>query len=448
MATVTPEYLEALYKLRDTLRQVERGHYSLTLQPYQQPPDGDWWLWLFLAGRGTGKTVAGAHYVTNHVLNDPPCLEDTDTPHRVAIIAPTLTDARVACVEGPLGLLWNSPDAEFNRGNLELRWPNGSYGKLFGASGPDDLDRLRAGGNTCLAWAEEMAAWRHLDNLIDYGLLPGLRQGPRPRIIATTTPKPRKRIIEWADGADGVVVTRARTSDNPHLPDIVKRELYDRYGGTRVGRQELDAEILTEVEGALWTFTMLQELRVDTMPPTRPRVLVGVDPAASATSSSSWTGIVVACQGGDGDYYVLADRSCRLSPEGWARQVVEAYDEFQADRVVAEVNQGGDMVESVLRRVARELPVQQVRATRGKAVRAEPVAALYEQGRVHHVGILDELEAQMTSYTPDRGWVESPDRVDALVWALTALSGRGEMPDLSGLTSDMLGVRGAAVRPG
>lgn len=382
--------------------------------PHQIPPTGPWDLWLLLAGRGAGKTDAAAAQTNAHVTG-PPCLPGVPGGHRVAIVAPTLGDATEACVNGPSGLKRHNPGVRLlsRMGGTFVIWPSGAEAKLFGAYGPEDIERLRAGGNRCWAWAEELAAWAKLDECWDH-LQFGLRLGPHPRAVASTTPRPKKLIRDLLD-APTTAVTRATTDDNPNLSDRYRRQL-DKYRGTRLGRQEIGGELLTDVPGALWTYDMIA--RAD-MPADLVRVVVAVDPAATSSEGSDETGILVCGLGADGRGYVVADRSCRLSPDGWARRVVAAYDDFAADLVVAEVNNGGEMVGATLKTVRRALPYKAIHASRGKAIRAQPVSALYEQGRVSHCEVFAELEDQLTSWTPESG--TSPDRLDALVWALTEL---------------------------
>ena len=254
----------------------------------------------------------------------------------------------------------------------------------------------------------------------------GLRLGERPRTVATTTPKPVKLVRELLVLAT-THVTRGSTYDNAaNLAPSFLAAIKLRYEGTRLGRQELNAEILDDVPGALWTRARLDDLRVRAAPDLV-RVVVGIDPAVTSGEDSDETGIVVAGRGVDGHAYVLADRTCRMSPDGWARRALIAYDKHAANLVVAEVNNGGDLVTSVLQTARQSVPVKSVRASRGKYTRAEPVAALYEQGRVHHVGTFGALEDQQCAYTPD-GYEGSPDRVDALVWALTDLMIGGAGP--------------------
>lgn len=386
-----------------------------TPMPHQKAPPGEWDLWLLFAGRGAGKTDAAAHYTDQHVKG-PACLPGIPGGHRLAIIAPTLGDALEACVNGPSGLKAHNPGitSASSMGGTFVRWPSGAQAKLFGASTPEDVERLRAGGNRCFAWCEELAAWRQLEECWDH-LQFGLRLGPHPRAVASTTPKPRKLLRSMLSDPK-VAVTRATTHDNPHLAAMVRDRLERRYAGTRLGRQELGGELLEDVEGALWTYAMIEDRRAA---PDLTRVVVGVDPSGGANEQ----GIVVAGLGVDGRGYVLADRSCALSPAGWGARAVQAYIDLAADKIVAERNFGGDMVLATVQTAAKSMgvsvSVKMVTASRGKAARAEPISALYEQGRVSHVEPFTELEDQMCTWTPESG--TSPDRLDALVWALTEL---------------------------
>lgn len=338
---------------------------------------------------------------------------------RIAIIAPTFQDARDTCVEGESGLLAVLPKEcveTYNRSLGELILWNGSRYKLFSAAEPE---RLR-GPQHHRAWGDEVAAWP--DPVAWDQMLFGLRLGDNPQVIATTTPKPTP-LIRKILRTPHTMVTRGSTFDNAqNLPAGTLAHLRDRYEGTRLGRQELYAELLDDVQGALWSTDGFDQHRVRAAPDLR-RIVVAVDPSGTAGGGSGDDiGIIAAGIGVDGRAYVLADYSCNLSPDGWARRVVEAYDRHGADRVVAERNFGGAMVESVLRTARKTLPVKLVTASRGKIVRAEPVAAFYEQGRVSHVGPLDQLEDQLAEMTA-AGFVGegSPDRADALVWALTEL---------------------------
>lgn len=365
-----------------------------------------------LAGRGFGKTRLGAEDAIWYAACNPGA--------QIAAVAPTHSDVRGTIFEGVSGLIaCASPEliADYNRSNQELRFTNGALIRGFSAEKPD---RLR-GPQFHRAWADEQAAWQYPEAWDQ--LMFGLRLGSAPQVIVTTTPRPTPLIRALAKDAR-THITRGSTFDNAeHLaPDALVR-LRERYEGTRLGRQELFAEILDDLPGALWQREWFDSYRISQAPEMQ-RIVVAVDPSGTAGASDEGDsiGIVVAGKGIDGRAYVLADRTCKLSPDGWARRVVAAYHEFGADRIVAERNFGGAMVESLIRTVDRRVSYKEVTASRGKAVRAEPVAALYEQGRVSHVGAMPELEDQMALMGPD-GFVGegSPDRLDAAVWALTDL---------------------------
>lgn len=385
---------------------------------YQRPPDGDWLYWALVAGRGTGKTDAGAHYVDDYMRQHP--------GHRVAIIAPTLGDARATCVEGETGLLAANPSVHFNRSWGELIWPNGAHGQLFGAYSPDDVERLR-GPQFHLVWCEEFAAWRQIFQAWDMMRL-GLRLGPRPHAIITTTPKPRAKLVEILNDS-ATVIARTEdgriptTNDNPHLHPSVRAELYRQYGGTRLGRQELGGEILADVEGALFRRDQIDMFRA-ARAPQQQRIVVGVDPSGGGNAQ----GVVIAGVGVDGRGYVFEDRTVTATPEGWGRVVVNAYHAYRANYVIAEVNYGGDMVTHVINTIDPRVPVKVVHASRGKAQRAEPVAALMSQGKISHVGRgLEKLEDELCTWEPGQSkW--SPNRLDAYVWAFTELMVEGGQP--------------------
>ncbi len=338
-------------------------------------------------------------------------------PHgRIALIGATAADVRDVMIEGESGILAVCPPAQrpaYEPSKRRLTWPNGTIATAYSA---DEPDRLR-GPQHSDAWCDESCAWRYPEAWDQLRF--GLRLGNDPRVVMTTTPRPTRLIRELV--ADPTtVVTRGATHENrANLPASFLDKIVQKYEGTRLGRQELYAEVLEDTPGALWTRDRLESLRVREAPELR-TIVIGVDPAVSMGSESAETGIVVAGIGReDGHGYVLDDRSGRYSPDGWAQRVVNAFDTHLANRVVAEANQGGDLVVNNLRTARRTLPVLKVHATRGKRTRAEPVAALYEQGRVHHVGYFGALEDQMCTWEPSLG--DSPDRVDALVWALTEL---------------------------
>lgn len=380
------------------------------LEAHQVPPGGDWNLWLLEGGRGCGKTEACARYFAGYMRMHP--------GHRGRIIAPTFGDAVEACIEGPSGLLSVDPEIRWLAsapGGAKVTWPNGSEALVLGTPFPRDVDRLRAGGNRHIDWWEEMAANTQLKRAWDQAAF-GLRLGAHPHSIASTTPRTTKD-YRYLRGMAGVAMTHATLFDNPHNSPEWVAYMRRRYEGTRLGRQELSGVLIEDVEGALWTREMFEH-RVE-KPPDLVRVVVAVDPAVTSGEDSDDTGIIVAGLGSDGDGYVLADRTCHLSPDEWAKRVVDAYGAFDADRVVAEVNNGGDMVGVVLKTQNDRLPYKKLHASRGKRTRAEPVAALYEQGRVHHVGGFADLEDECCSWVP--GDSDSPDRLDALVWAITDL---------------------------
>jgi phage terminase large subunit-like protein len=371
------------------------------------PPHGDWRTWLILAGRGWGKTRTGAEWVIDRI---------EDGYQRVALVGPTAADARDVMVEGESGILRVAPDdleANYEPSKRRITFANGAICTTFSA---DEPDRLR-GPQHDAGWCDEIAAWRYPEAWDQLQF--GLRLGDDPRCIVTTTPRPTREIRELVK-ADTTAVTRGSTFDNAdNLAPAFLERILAKYEGTRLGRQELYAEILDDVPGALWNRAMLEAAVTGYTPQdSMQRVVVAVDPAVTSGEDSDETGIVVAGRTGP-QGFVLADVTCRLSPDGWARRAVEAYHHHKADRIVAEANQGGDMVRTVLRTVDPSVPVKLVHATRGKRVRAEPVAALYEQGRVFHAQVFAQLEDQLLTWTPDSP--TSPDRLDALVWALTDL---------------------------
>lgn len=329
-------------------------------------------------------------------------------------------------VEGESGILACHPKdfrPVYEKTNRKLTWPNGALAYLYNATEPDQL----RGPQHDAGWADELAKFRYMQETWDQ-LQFGMRLGPHPKVIVTTTPRPLPLIKKLVVDPD-TFVTRGSTFDNAgNLAKPFLKQIEDRYGGTRLGRQELDGEILGDIPGALWTRSSIDDNRLREPPDDLERVIVAVDPAASSNEGSDENGIVVVGFARDKDGYargyVLEDASLRGSPEEWARRAAHMYRKWQADRIVAEKNNGGEMVESVIKAVDRSLPVKLVHASRGKIVRAEPISALYEQGRVHHVGRFDELEDQMCLFSVDNIRNEStgsPDRVDALVWGLSEL---------------------------
>ena len=387
-------------------------------RPQQLTPPGNWRIWLILAGRGWGKTRTGAEDIAHYALWNPNV--------RIGVIAPTYADARDTCVEGESGLLRLIPPAcleKWNRSMGEMWLTNGSRIKLFSADQPE---RLR-GPQHHRVWCDELGAWNKREAFDQLWF--GLRLGKDPRVIVTTTPRNTEMLRDiFKRQNDDVLLTHGRTTDNAeNLSPHVMRQLTERYAGTRLGRQELDAELLQETEGALWNRAQIDRLRVQTVPELR-RVIVAIDPALSHHASSDETGIIAAARGVDGLLYVLSDWSGRFAPDAWAERAIMLYNDMRAQMIVAEVNAGGELVERILRQKAPQVLFKPVRALRNKVERALPIAALYEQSRVRHVGSLPLLEDQMCRFTADNQMEKSPDRVDALVWALTELSevSRGE----------------------
>lgn len=413
LASLKPEELSAL-----------DYHWPFWARPEQLAPEGDWVTWLILAGRGYGKTRTGAEWVRSVVCGKTPLAKGRYG--RIAIVAETAADARDVIAKGPAGILSVHPSdfrPVYQSSTRSLTWPNGAVALLFNATEPDQL----RGPEHEAAWLDELAKWRYAQETYDM-LQFGLRLGDDPRQVVTTTPRPIPIVRELL--ADpGTVVTRGSTFDNrSNLAPKFYKKIVARYEGTRLGRQELNAEVLDDVPGALWSRKSLDDNRVakDKLPDMQ-RIVVGVDPATKKPGEQipedgAETGIIVAGLGVDGRGYMIDDLSCRLSPNGWARRALSGYDLYDGDRIVAEVNQGGAMVEAVIKAERPRVPITSVHASRGKVTRAEPIAALYEQGRISHVGSHPELEDQMVLFTPNGIIGETTaDRVDALVWALTYL---------------------------
>ena len=392
-------------------------------RPEQLEPSGDWNTWVALAGRGWGKTRAGAEWVRHRIRSGDKI---------VHCVAPTKGDVRRVMVEGDSGLLnvcW-SGDSTY-RGkhigfpvwsptNNSLTWENGAKAVFFSA---EDPERLR-GPQAYSAWCDELCAWRNAQDTWDMMMF-GLRLGKHPKVFVTTTPKTTKLIRTILDD-EKTTVSKGSTYDNAaNLADTFLDAVRKTYEGTRLGRQELYAEILDEASGALWNRTLLAKCEIEKDEvPNLSRIVVSIDPAITSNSESDMTGIVVAGIDVNGIAYVLEDHTGRYTPQQWAAKAVELYHEHLADRVVAERNQGGDMVRHTLHTEDENLPVKLVHASRGKMARAEPVSALYEQDKVKHVRGLNDLEDQMVQWEP-LGSIGSPDRLDALVWALTDLSLNG-----------------------
>lgn len=392
--------------------------WSFWARPNQLAPEGDWIIWLLLAGRGFGKTRCGAEWVRQKAKENPGC--------RIALVGETAADCRKVMVDGESGILAISPPdfmPTYYPTNRQLVWPNGSIAETYNATEPDQL----RGPQHHFAWCDEIAKWKYMQATWDQVQM-GLRLGEKPQQVVTTTPRPLELIKKILNDKD-TVVTKGRTYDNAgNLAAPFLKKITEEYEGTRLGRQELEAEILDDIPGALWARSGIDMNRVGEVPEDLERVIVAVDPATSNEEGSDETGIVVVGLGrnaeGYAEGYILEDGSMKGSPEEWARRAVHLYRKWEADKIVAEKNQGGDMVASVIKAVDRSLTPKLVHASRGKYIRAEPISSLYEQNRVHHVGRFDKLEDQMCTFSVDniRGnGMGSPDRVDALVWGLTEL---------------------------
>jgi len=394
--------------LSDEVKAALRWHWPFWARPNQLEPTGDWQTWLALAGRGFGKTEAGAQWIRQRVEAG---------ARSIALVAETQKDLEEVMVARLLKI--SPPDMmpKVRYKPVRVTWPNGAEALGYNGTEPDQL----RGPEFDTAWVDELAKYRYARDLWDM-LQFTMRSGDDPRVFVTTTPRPIP-VLREIMASPTTVITRGSTMDNAaNLAPSFMKAVVERYAGTRLGRQELNAEMLDDVVGALWTRDMIEATRVKNIPAMR-RVVIAVDPSGtSGNGEGDDIGIVAAGVGDDGRGYVLGDYSCNLSPEGWARRVAEVYSMHNADRIVAERNFGGAMVEAVIRAADKSLPVKMVTASRGKVARAEPVAAMYEQGRISHCGGFASLEDQMCAMTPG-GYVGegSPDRADALVWALTEL---------------------------
>lgn len=377
----------------------------------QRPPAGDWFVWMLMSGRGFGKSRAGSEWIAHQARSNP--------RSEWAVVAPTWNDVRKCAQDPGAGLVHTLGDslASFNSSIGTFKLHNGAIIHLASADKPD---RLR-GYNLWGAWCDELSSWRY-DDTWHLGLIPAIRIGEKPRVVVTTTPKPVPLVKLLAERKDGsVVLTAGSTWDNAkNLAPTALEELRKRYEGTRAGRQELFGELLLDVPGALWTIDIIDAARRNNAPVDLVRVVVAVDPAVTAGDDADETGIIVCALDELGHGWVLADLSCRDSPNGVAQTVVNAYHSYHADKIVAEVNNGGDYIGALVKSVDADVAYGVVRASRGKWLRAEPVAAAYEQGRVHHLGVFAELETQMCSMTPGVDLAHD-DRLDACVYGLTEL---------------------------
>jgi len=397
-------------------------------RPDQQPPPGNWLTWLLLAGRGFGKTRTGAEWIRTLTEGPSPLQAPPNSANFIAIVGDIIDDVISVQVKGPAGILANARPGyrpRFFESKKLLVWENGISAQCYTARDPDKF----RGPQHSHAWLDELAKWRYAREAYD-NLALGLRMGTRPQQCITTTPRPIKLLKEIiADPSTHI--TKGTTYDNSlHLPKSYIDSLRRKYEGSRLGRQELNAEILDDMPGALWQRARIDELRrrADQVPELR-RVVVAIDPAVTSGDNADETGIVVAGKGVDGHYYVLNDATVQDTPAAWARVAVRQFYQFEADRIIGEVNNGGEMVGANIKAVDSTVPFTPVRASRGKVLRAEPVSTLYEQGFVHHVGSFPALEDEQCEFTPDFDKDEmgySPDRVDALVYAITHLMGRGD----------------------
>ncbi len=393
-------------------------NYWKTSREKQRTPEGEWNAWLILAGRGWGKTRTGAFDIVNYAIQNKNVI--------CAVVAPTTGDLRRVCFEGVSGIRQLIPQEllkdkiglkAYNKTTAQINLWNGSKIIGFSASEPD---RLR-GSQYHRAWCDELASWRYPEAYDQ--LIFGLRLGKKPQVVITTTPRPTQIIKKLFQRKNkDVFITQGTTFENEaNLAESALQQFKERYEGTRLGRQELYAEILEDIEGALWTHFQIEKCRVKLEKlPKLTKIVVAIDPAVTANANSDDTGIIVAGLAENNKYYILDDKSGKFSPDKWARLAIEQFYSYNANKIVAETNNGGDLVERLLRSVDTNIPYKSVTATRGKMLRAEPISALYEQGKVFHTKVFSELEEQMCSYTGDNK--KSPDRLDALVWALTELS--------------------------
>ncbi len=417
-------YEQVLQYLKDIKKNRQRldNNWEMLARENQRLPlmegDDDWHIWLILAGRGFGKTRTGAESLRK--------LIDAHGYRRIALIGASIVQTRSIMVEGISGLLStystkNQPRLEMSK--REIHFKNGAVAVMFGG---DQVDQLR-GPQFDLAWVDELAKFRYPDKLMDQLML-SLRLGEKPRCIITTTPRPLP-ILQKLLGQKGVHVTRGTTFDNrENLSPLFIQQVVEEFKGTKLGSQELYGEILSEIQGALWQRSSIhyEQPQYDNRHiPLLDRIVVAIDPATTHHAGSDETGIVVAGIDEKKNAYILDDLSGKHSPLDWGQRAVQAYHQYKADRIVAEVNKGGDLVGRMIKSVDAQVAYREVRATRGKAMRAEPIAALYEKGRVFHSRPLHLLEEQMCSYVPGVT-SKSPDRVDALVWALTDLLLEGE----------------------
>ena len=418
---IAVDVLEEVRALDPIARERLLRRWDVWGRPEQQPPPGEWRTWLILAGRGWGKSRTGAEWVR--------AMATRGRARRIALVARTAADVRDVLIEGESGLLAIHRADErpvWEPSRRRLTWPNGAIATTYSADEPDQL----RGPQHDSAWIDEVCAWRYPDAWDQLQL--GLRLGDDPRVVATTTPRPTA-LVRSLVAAPSTVVTRGRTADNArNLAPGVVEALSARYAGTRLGRQELDGEILDDTPGALWTRAMIESASARVAPELR-RVVVALDPSVAADGGGDECGIVVAGVDYEGRAWVLRDGSGNLSPSDWSRRAVALAEEHSGDCIVAEANQGGALVEQTLRAAGARTRVRLVHAARGKRARAEPVAALYEQGRVRHLPGLQRLEDEMCTWSSAAG-DPSPNRLDALVWACFDLCGLAAAPRVASET--------------
>ena len=402
-------------------------------RPEQQMPPGSWFVWLIMSGRGWGKTRCATENIARMLRGDTPMTAPPGAPAVMSIIADTPFDMRQYNIEGPSGLCSVGPPdyrPVHSSSNRTLTWPNGAKALLFSAEDPETL----RGASGSFFWWDELAKARYAKEGWS-NLMFGMREG-NPRGIVTTTPKPKNTVlpglVKRALASNSVILTRGSTYDNrENLSEVFYREVVEPVSGTRLGRQEIEGEMLDDAPGALWTRTVVDQANWKRDIPDFQRVVVAVDPSGARNADDEGAdsiGIIVVAKGVDGRIYVVADKTCRMSPADWGARAVRAYIDNDADYIAGERNYGGAMVEHVIKTAAQQakvtVPYKEVTASRGKVVRAEPVSALYEQGRVTHVTPMPELEDEMCQFTTD-GYVGdgSPNRVDALVWGVSLLTG-------------------------
>ena len=408
---------DALDILTERQRLTVKYLWPIWARPNQLLPKGDWRVAMWCCGRGFGKTRTGAEAVRSVVESG----ESGD----LILAGPTAADVRDIMVEGESGLLaispaWNFPKYEPSK--RRVTWTNGARAVLVSADEPDRFRGLQAS----FAWTDEICSWRYQESWDQ--LMFGLRLGNNPRAIVTTTPRPSKLMkgLLSREGEDVVVIRGSSFDNRANLPEAFFNSILERYKGTRLAKQEIWAQLLEDVDGARVSHELLDEARVVSGEvPDLQRVVVGIDPAVTSSEDSDETGIVVAGLGIDDEVYVLDDRSCRVSPKAWATRAIESLHKWAPDlngRILGEVNNGGDLVEATIRTVDKNVPFRAVRASKGKHIRFEPVGSLFEQKRIHMVGSYPKLEDQIVMFTPS-GYEgsDSPDRADALVWAVTEL---------------------------